>query len=281
MYSLDINFLKDRSEQKAAKRSHKKSPTYVGSLTPIYLGLAGGLVLPVFVVAGWFFLQNQNAQLETKVATIDAELSRIKVQQENLKKIQAETGQIQSETKALATVFNQIRPWSAMLQDLRDRIPKTVQIESVEQISASATTPAAKPAAKPAATSSSKNSKATDKQPTQSVATPIQVGAIQIVGIARSFNDVNDFLLTLKQSAFLQSGETKIVTAELIDNPIQVPTSPDKNVKIVLPQVVKYTIQSNLSDVPASDILRELERKGTFGLVTRIRTLQQRGVIQQ
>lgn len=277
MYSLDINFLKDRSEQKAAKRSRRKSPTYVGSLAPIYLGLAGGLVLPIFVVAGWFFLQNQNAQLETKVAAIDAELSRLKVQQENLKKIQAETGQIQSETKALATVFNQIRPWSAMLQDLRDRIPKTVQIESVKQISASATTPAAKPAA----TSSSKNSKATDKQPTQSVATPIQVGAIEIVGIARSFNDVNDFLLTLKQSAFLQSGETKIVTAELIDNPIQVPTSPDKNVKIVLPQVVKYTIQSNLSDVPASDILRELERKGTFGLVTRIRTLQQRGVIQQ
>lgn len=280
MYSLDINFLKDRSEQKAAKRTHRKSPTYVGSLAPIYLGMAGGLVLPVFMVAGWFFLQNQNAQLETKVAAIDAELSRLKVQQENLKKIQAETGQIQSETKALATVFNQIRPWSAMLQDLRDRIPKTVQIESVKQISA-ATTPAAKPAAKPAATPSSKNSKATDKQPAQSVATPIQVGAIEIVGIARSFNDVNDFLLTLKQSAFLQSGETKIVTAELIDNPIQVPTSPDKNVKIVLPQVVKYTIQSNLSDVPASDILRELERKGTFGLVTRIRTLQQRGVIQQ
>lgn len=267
MYSIDINFLKDRAEQKSSKSSHSKISLPVGTLTPIYLGLAAGLIPLAGVGAGWLFLQSQNAQLENQVAAIEAELNRLGIQEENLKKVQAQTSQVQAETRALATVFNQIRPWSAMLQDLRDRIPKGVQIESIQQTAASATQPA------PQANSNSKTS--------QAVQPPSPAGGIKISGIARSFGDVNDFLLTLKQSAFLQSSETKIVTAELIDNPIAIPTSSSEQaVKVKLPQVVKYTIESSLSNVPASEILRELERKGTFGLVTRIRTLQQRGFIQ-
>ena len=45
-------------------------------------------------------------------------------------------------------------------------------------------------------------------------------------------------------------------------------------------QVVSYTIQSTFSDAGATALLRELERKGTLGLVTRIRTLQQKELIQ-
>jgi type IV pilus assembly protein PilN len=262
MYSLDINFLKDRSEQKQVKfNQFPKTRLAIGNQTPLYLGLAVGVVLPTIVGAGWLFLQSQNAQLENKVAAIDAELNRLGLQEENLKKIQEQTGQIQAETRALATVFNQIRPWSAILQDIRDRIPKSVQIQSVKQIAAST-------APQPATQANSNSTANQPAQPTSNLA-----GGIEISGSARSFNDVNDFLLTLKQSAFLQSSETKIIKAELTENPAT-------NGKVKLPSVVQYTIQSNLSNVPAANILRELERKGTFGLVTRIRTLQQRGVIQ-
>ena len=269
MYSIDINFLKDRQEQKSDKRSGAgKTSISIGSLTPIYLGAAVGLIFPIGVAAGYLFLQSQNAQLENSVAAIDAELNRLGAQEENIKKIQAETTQVQAEARALATVFNQIRPWSAMLQDLRDRIPKGVQIETVEQTAAAAPQPTPQP---------TPQSGSNTPPPTQPTPT---AGGIKISGIARSFSDVNDFLLTLKQSAFLQPAETKIVTAELVDNPTAVPTYSGQAIKIKLPQVVRYTIESSVSNVPASEILRELERKGTFGLVTRIRMLQQRGVIQ-
>ncbi len=51
------------------------------------------------------------------------------------------------------------------------------------------------------------------------------------------------------------------------------PIKPDK--------IVKYTIQSNLNDVPATQLIRELEQKGTVGLVTRLRSIQQTGVISK
>lgn len=284
MYSLDINFIKDRPEYKldtGTRSSKLRLPA--GNLSPLYLGLASGLLLPALVGGGWLFLQNQNAQLEQRVAELDAELNRVGIQEQEIKKTQEQTNQIKAETQALATVFNQIRPWSAMLQDFRDRIPTTVQIETIRQVAAGATQqgqPAANAAAPP------------QGQPAANAATPQQgqpaanpAGGIEITGIARSFNDVNDFLLTLQQSSFLKSTDTKIVTAELVDSPIAAAAPAVRQsataVPVKPPQVVRYTIQSSLSDVPASELLRELERKGTLGLVTRIRTLQQKGVIQQ
>ena len=259
MYSLDINFVKDRPEYKLDKgKQSSKRRLPVSNFTQLYLGLATGLLLPAVVGAGWLFLQNQNSQLEQNIAKLDENLSRLGTQQQEVKKIQEDTNQIKAETQALATVFNQIRPWSAILQDIRDRTPVAVQIESIKQTAAAAP-PQGQPAANP-------------------------VGGIEVSGIAHSFNDVNDFLLTLQQSPFFKPTDTKIVTAELIDNPIQaaVPVAQStKAVPIKLPQVVRYTIQSSLSDAQASELLRELERKGALGLVTRIRTLQKRGIIQQ
>jgi type IV pilus assembly protein PilN len=228
------------------------------------------------------FLQTQNSQLEQQVAVLDAELNRLGIQEQEIKKIQEETSRIKAENQALATVFNQIRPWSAMLQDIRDRIPKAIQIESIKETAAIAPPPVQPanatppPAGKPAATP------APGQPAAPAAGNP--GGGSAIVGVARSFNDVNDFLLTLQQSAFLKPVDTRIVTAELIESPvaIAVPTAQSaRTVAVRGPQVVRYTIQSSLSDVPASELLRELERKGTLGLVARIRLLQQKGVIPQ
>jgi len=283
MYSLDVNFIKDRPEynlKTGTRTSNLRLP--IGNFSPLYLGLATGLLLPALVGFGWLFLQTQNTQLEQEIAEIDAELSRLGIQEQEIKKVQEETNQIKAENQALATVFNQIRPWSAMLQDIRDRIPTTVQIESIKQTAAAAPPPGQPaPAAATPPPGQSAPAVATPP-PGQSAVTP--TGGIEITGVARSFNDVNDFLLTLQQSAFFKPTDTRIVTAELVESPTAIAGTPSQPARTLAgrgPQIVRYTIQSSLSDVPASELMRELERKGTLGLVTRIRLLQQRGVIQQ
>lgn len=272
MYNLDINFLQDRPEYNLDKGTRSKHRLLAGIWTPVYLGLAVGLLLPALAAGGWFILQNKNAQLEQEIAQLDAELNRLGIQEQEIQKIQQETNQIRGETQALATVFNQIRPWSAMLQDIGDRTPRAVQIETVKQIAGNAPQQA-QPAPQQG-----------QPAPQQSQPAPNPAGGIEIIGMARSFNDVNDFLLTLQQSPFFKAIDTKIVTAELIDSPTVAAGPVSQSVtglQVKPPQVVRYTMQSSLSDIPASELLRELERKGTLGLVTRIRILQQRGVIQR
>lgn len=296
MYSLDINFLKDRPEYKldtGAKLSKARLPG--SARTPLYLGLGVGLLLPTLVGIGWLILQSQNASLEKQVAQVDAQLNLLGIQEQELKKNQEQTQQINAETQALVTVFNQIKPWSAMLQDIRDRIPTAVQLENIKQIPLAASVPASSATAKPAqpaaksvvaqpVTAAKKVAAQPATKPAAQPATLAEVAPtnptsmVEITGVARSFSDVNDFLITLQRSPFLKSTDTKIVKAELINNPIQLENSPD--VQLTLPQVVRYTIQSSLSETQASELLRELERKGTLGLVTRIRTLQQKGIIQ-
>ncbi|MFH7024405.1 MAG: PilN domain-containing protein [Heteroscytonema crispum UTEX LB 1556] len=257
MYSLDINFLKDRpAYQKNSDKKRGKISFPTGDLTPVYVGVAIGVFFPALLGTGWWFLQAKNGELEQNIAQLSQENQKLESQIGNINKIREETTKVRGETQALVTVFDQIRPWSAMLQQLREGIPTAVQIENIKQIAPVA---------------------AAQGQPP-----PNPGGGLEITGYARSFNDVNDYLLSLQQSRFLKATDSRIVTAELVDAPLQPGSATSINgVVIKPPQVVKYTIQSGLSDVPASELMRELEQKGTVGLVSRIRSLQQTGVIQR
>lgn len=255
MYGLDVNFLKDRKPEPRESGKTRRAPINAGDLTPVYIGVAVGLALPIFVAGGWWFLQAKNTEIGEKNAQLEQQNQQLEAQIGSINKIKEETAKVKGETQALVTVFDQIRPWSAMLQDLRDRIPATVQIENIKQI-APTTAAEGQPPANPA-------------------------GGVEITGFARTFNDVNDFLLTLQQSRFLKSTEGKITTAELVDAPLPSSPAPVNGVLIKPPQIVKYTIQSSMSDVPASELTRELEQKGTIGLVSRIRSLQQTGVLSK
>ena len=274
MYSLDVNFVKSRKPVKAdtvARRSFSV-PRLSGDMTPIYIGLGVGLASCALVGAGLVIFSAQNSKLTSEVAQLDQTLTALGIQEQEIQRTKTDLEQIKGQNRALATVFNQIRPWSAILQDIRDRIPaNAVQIQSIKQIVPTQTVVAATPAATPAPAATPS---ATPAAVPISPATPIPVSGIEIAGLARSFNDVNDLILTLKQSSFLQSAETRIITATLVENPVQ------SSAGVKLPQVVSYTIQSTFSDAGATALLRELERKGTLGLVTRIRTLQQKGLIQ-
>jgi type IV pilus assembly protein PilN len=253
MYSLDINFLKDRPIYQKKPDKKKTLTLPVGDLTPVYVGVALAVCFPALAAGSWWFLQLKNGELEQTIAQLDQVSKQLDGQIGSINKIKEETGRVKTETQGLVAVFDQIRPWSAMLEDLRDRIPQRVQIENVRQIPPIAAEPG-KPANNPA-------------------------GGLEVTGLARSFNDVNDFLLSLQQSRFLKSSESRIITATLVDAPLSPNTGKSTAMPIKPPQVVKYTIQSSLSDVPASELIRELEQKGTVGLVTRIRSMQQTGVI--
>jgi type IV pilus assembly protein PilN len=82
-----------------------------------------------------------------------------------------------------------------------------------------------------------------------------------------------------------------LMTANLVDGvalaaidrdgkPISGATNTENSRHFELPKTVTYTIQTSLKRVPATDLMRELERKGAVGLVTRLRSLQQQQVIK-
>ncbi|NDJ16599.1 PilN domain-containing protein [Myxacorys almedinensis] len=263
MYSLDVNFLNDRPEIKPNGRRAGRVPKIAissGDKRPLYIGLAALVAFPVFAGAIYGILLLKTGELEQQQATLDSQLGNLEVEKKNLESIETQAKQASEEAQALATVFNQIKPWSAMAQDIRDRLPANVRLLTIKQLEPQDTGSAAATTAKVS-------------------------NVVQIDGSANSFNDVNDFLLTLQQSNFLRPEVTKIVNAQLgEENPLKIPDLPNVPFKrtgdsLKLPKPVNFSIVTAVSDVPASDLIRELDRKGAVGLVTRIETLQDRGVI--
>jgi type IV pilus assembly protein PilN len=124
-------------------------------------------------------------------------------------------------------------------------------------------------------------------------APPPPIGVIKITGLADNFDKVNDFMVVLQKSNFLSPEKTRIVTSEL-QTPVQMSSidlpGPDGQARQgggiragklpKLPPKVNFAIQTSLADVPTSELLRELDRKGAVGLVSRIEALKEKGVIK-
>ncbi len=263
MYSLDINFLKDRPDyrqpDKGSESPKAKKQIQMGEMTPLIIGVIVGL-LPLALVAGigFLWLPQQNAKLNQEIAEIDAELQSLQAEKNKINNLNTQIQAVRQETEALATVFNQIKPWSAILQDIRDRVPTGVQIQAIEQTETE-----------------------TEAGEGTEGSAPLPTINVEISGTARSFDDVNNFLLTLQQSPFFQDEETHIVSAQLEENPAELEV-PEKEggetvaeITYELPKVVGYTVETSLTNVPASELLREIDRKGAVGLVARIKALQQ------
>jgi type IV pilus assembly protein PilN len=275
MYGLDINFLNDRPEYKPDKAKRTKTRTAAPQTrTPLILGLLAAVILPGIAVGLLLFLQKANADLEQEQAALDTQLGNLEAKRREIGNVNKQTKEIKAETEALATVFNTVKPWSALLQDIRDRVPANVRVTGITQAATTAKAPA--PVASPSPGAAP-------------VATLPQYGNITIAGSANDFNDVNDFLLVLQKSNFLQAGQTKLLNVEREQQsrklePLRLknlPTASTSEDAPEIPRQVTFTIEAALNDVKASELLRELERKGAAGLVTRIKDLQERGVIQK
>lgn len=261
MYSLDVNFLKDRNlTTTSGKGSDSGTKAAGGEVNLIaYLPVLVGLLVGGAAFAGVFVVESiykgKNEEIAANIAGIDAQIQALAGQDTRVQELQGQLASAKEENQMIAGVFTTIRPWSAILQDVKDQTPAGVQISTFTQ--------------------SEEN--------------------LTLQGYAKTFNDVNDFLLTLKKSQFFDGPAVYIKSAKVSPNPTPIVfDNPDlteeqlealkeqqagqaqPEIEVELPDVVEYTIQAKLQQVKA---YQELERKGSVGLAARLRTLEEKGVI--
>lgn len=249
MYSLDINFLEDRGLDRAKEKitlSEKSQPSVTDKI-PIAAGAIVALVLPAATFAYLKSVETKTAAVEQEITEIEAEIAQLGNQNKKIEEVTAQIQQLEQETQALVSVFNQIRPWAAILQEVSDRTPPGVQVDSIQQ------------------TGSGENL------------------GINLAGVARSYDEVNDFVLFLERSPFFDKQGIKLNAASTTNFAIDVENQEEipENASLELPQAVKYTISAQLNNVPSSKLIEEIERKGSTGLVTRLKTLERKGVTQE
>ena len=255
MYSLDVNFLKDRHLNRTVQTTSNFEISTVINLRkqlPLFIGVgvgAGFLALTglLGLTVGW-----KTSETQAKIQQLDGELGQVQVQSKKLEDIRGELKAVEAKNKALVGVFNQIRPWSAIIQEIRQQTPSSVQLNSVQQVEVPA-------------------------NPNQGQPNP--AARLKISGFASNYEAVNDYLLTLQASPFLQGKKTVIESAALADLPLDV-ANQYKNINVTFPQVVQFVITAQLSDTPATQQLLNLARNGAIGVVTRINTLKRQGAIQ-
>jgi type IV pilus assembly protein PilN len=247
MYSLDINFLKDRGlENKSeAQTVVLQKPASINDKIPIVAGAIVAVLLPALTFGYMKQIEAKTAKIEGETQQMEAEIARLGDLNKKIEEANAQLEVANKEAQALVTVFDLIKPWSAILQEVSDRTPPGVQVDSLAQ------------------SQSEKGSQ------------------LQITGSARHYNDVNDFVLFLKRSPFFSEKNVAMGTVSATDLSIDLEEKPilPENTELEIPKGVKYTITAQLSDAPASELIREIDSKGAIGVVTRLKTLESKGAI--
>ncbi|NJK38127.1 MAG: PilN domain-containing protein [Oscillatoriales cyanobacterium RM2_1_1] len=272
MYSLDINFLNDRPDY--SPQAEKRSLTPNGApidRRPILVGAAVALAANALMGGVWLVFSQRNANLQRELDELTARLGEKTTQVQALDQIYAQAGQANAEADALAGVFNEVKPWSALSVELAELMQTAgVKIKQIQETAPAPVAPPPPPA---------------EGQPAAPVAPPPpETATLEISGEANSLTQVNDFVLLLNQSPFFSEEGTQLVSANLVDNPTQLVVAQSENGTSQSPDlqpIIDYKITTKLSPKTASELLPELKSKGASGLVNRIETLQRKGVIQQ
>ena len=246
MYSLDINFLKDRVLERTADIGGLPEPkkVSVADYIPIAAGVVVALVLPAVVFGYLKTVQAQTASIEQETKQMESEIADLGNQNQKIEEVNQQIQRIEQQTQALVGVFEKIRPWAAILQEISDRTPPGVQVNSIQQ------------------SGSGEN-----------------VG-VNLAGVARTYDDVNDFVLFLQKSPFFDGKKIKLNGASLANFAVDIENQEElsENLLLSLPQGVKYTVSAQLNNLPTSKLIQEIDSKGSVGLVTRLKTLERKGV---
>lgn len=256
MYGIDINFLNDRKDRpvEAIVPVAQRSAPSTTKL-PLLIGVGVAIAALAGVGGYWMILQSQQKGLMAQQTELDSRLAELQQKLAQVDTVRQQTQAIDSEITALAGVFERIRPWSAIVRDVQGRTPSRTQISQLAQTA---------PAEGEAATAPAPVSAA---------------GGLELSGNACSFDDVNDFMLTLQNSPFLESKSVEITKADLGEIvPGRCPGDPDTGEPLAL---VSYTIASDIKSIPATELLDELNRQQeSTGLAARIRALQETGALK-
>jgi type IV pilus assembly protein PilN len=247
MYPLDINFLKDRGFDDAVETQSQapKKPASIAEKIPIVVGGIIAIALPLLSFQHARSFEAKQAEAQSQIAEVEAEIAKKQGENQTLEQMQTQVQAAKTETQALVQVFDKIRPWSAILQEIRDRTPPGVQVDSLSQ---------------------SGSGSEID---------------LQISGSARSYDDVNDFVLFLQRSPFFDKNGIILGNVNTGDLQIDVANQEElpENVSFTLPQGVQYSITAQLNNLPSSGLIKELQEKGSIGVLTRLKTLEQQGAI--
>ncbi len=135
MFSLDINFLKDRGLDAAVAKEtliEQKSAS-IADKVPIIAGAIIAIVLPAMTFGYSKTFEARQTKLKKEIQQIEADISKAQGQGKSLEDMEAQVKKARSETQALVSVFDKIRPWSAILREVGDRTPPGIQIDSLAQ----------------------------------------------------------------------------------------------------------------------------------------------------
>lgn len=288
MYSLNINFLKDRPEFQSGKPAAEKGKGGGISLSgqaPLILGVVVGLALPAAVGGGYAYLLWAMNNLNQSQIALDEDLAVLQQDLEKAAVAERTTTVINEQTDALAGVFNRVKSWAATLEDIRDRLPEGVQLESVVETPPTDTdsTPAPSPAV--------------EGEPAAAVPPPPR-STITITGYSDSVDKIGEFVLLLRSSPYLDPDATRLVVANIVDNPAQVNRrEPEGTAQTVtegssytivnpevfdeanaevgeLPQLLEYTIETAYTTKPADELIQALDRSSATGLVVRLEAIR-------
>ncbi|AFZ47298.1 Fimbrial assembly family protein [Cyanobacterium stanieri PCC 7202] len=254
MHNIDINFLKERRQDSitiVGKTAGFKKETTLAERAPVLIGSGVAIALVAAVGGALLLLNNQKASTQANIEQLDSEIQRLQGQNSQINQIQQEIDNINGQVGILVSVFDEIKPWSAMLREIAFLTPDNVQIQSVTQSG---------------------------------------TRGLNISGFAESYDDVNDFMLTLKASNLLSRDETRLTASSLSENPASVATSraqleageaspTDDSLIISLAQGISFNITTEINDVPSTELVNLLDQRGAIGLVSRIEALRQLGAL--
>ena len=251
MYSLDVNLLKERREkeqpQKETETQGKKGlqlPSLEGNL-PLIIGAAVGVAFPALVGGYWYLITARTDQVRQEITQLEQELAQLQNQQQEVTAKREELKQAQENLTAFANIFDKIKPLSAILEDVRDRAPDNIQVNSVQQSETEGRT------------------------------------QFNIEGIGESYEAVNYFFLTLQRSPFIARETVNLQTASQGDYQLELINDlPDYLNELAPKEVISYNISFALNNKSASELLPILREQGATGLVTRINTLKNKGIFQ-
>ncbi|MGK7913070.1 MAG: PilN domain-containing protein [Synechococcus sp.] len=135
----------------------------LGGVNAILIGVAISFILLGSYAIADFTFRRRLASLEEEQSTISQELATAQAELGQLRALESELSAINDRTQAFKSFFNDVQPWSAILEDIRNQTPSDVWLTSI---------------------SADNNT-------------------VNITGQSTRFQSVNDFQLTLLQSPLI------------------------------------------------------------------------------
>ncbi|MFN3362115.1 MAG: PilN domain-containing protein [Pseudanabaenaceae cyanobacterium] len=241
MYTIDINFLKDRQ---AAEGVGEAQP-----IADVNWLIGGGLVAFILLASTglyYFVLSGQRNGLQARVQQLTNEEEALNRQLADLKAKEAEIENIDKQTQQLLALFVGDIPASAILQDLRERTPGNVKIKSFQQLDRKITLEGE------VAASSPKDS---------------------------AFDQINDFMLKLQESPFIAANGVELKSAKL--NPPRKDVEVDiaqYRIELTLTPANALDLEAALQRVQSNGILARIATLRQKGVAT---SSQQEGEAKQ